>query len=189
DDATNKTLGTLIGRPFAGYTVPDGDEPSSGPEAPAEDAILFNLRMHLSLPRDRYETLKADLRELVTLRNTLVHHFIDQHDLWTVDDCLQAQDALKRTYAEVDRHFEQLRTFAEHMDQAKQAAAELIRTPEFQNMMCNGIAPDGTIHWPLAGIVSGLRQALQELAADGWTNLDAAARWMSENHPEQTPQK
>lgn len=188
-EASDKTLGTLIGRLFGGYIVPDGDEPSSEPEDPAEDSFHFNLRMHLSLPRDCYETLKADLRELVTLRNTLVHHFINQHDLWTVDGCLQAQDALNRTYAEIDRHFEQLRTFAEHMDQVKQATAELIRAPEFQNMLCNGIGPDGTIYWPLAGIVSGLHQALRELAADGWANLDAAARWMSENHPEQTPQK
>src|SRR3546814_9944107 len=68
----------------------------------------FNLRMHLSLPRDAYETLKVDLREMVTLRNTLVHHFIDQYDLWAVDGCLRAQDALTRTYAEIDRHCDQL---------------------------------------------------------------------------------
>src|SRR3546814_10846435 len=41
----------------------------------------------------------------------------------------------------------------------------------------------------MAGIVSALHQALRELAVDGWASLDAAARWMSENHPEQTPQK
>src|SRR3546814_4746275 len=56
-------------------------------------------------------------------------------------------------------------------------------------MLLNGIGPDGTIHWPMAGIVSALHQALRELAVDGWASLDAAARWMSENHPEQTPQK
>lgn len=188
-EASDKTLGTLIGRLLGGYIVPDNIEPSTGPEDSAEDSIHFNLRMHLSLPRDRYEALKAELRELVTLRNTLVHHFIDQHDLWTVAGCFQAQDALNRTYAEIDRHFEQLRAFAEDMDEAKQAAADLIRAPEFQNMLINGIGPDGTIHWPLAGIVRALDQALLELTADGWANLDTAARWMSENHPEQTPQK
>src|SRR5690606_41537610 len=36
-EASDKTLGTLIGRLFGGYIVPDGDEPSSGPEDPAED--------------------------------------------------------------------------------------------------------------------------------------------------------
>src|SRR3546814_15104784 len=40
----------------------------------------------------------------------------------------------------------------------------------------------------MAGIVSALHQALRELAVDGWASLDAAARWMSENHAEQTPQ-
>src|SRR3546814_4208858 len=89
--------------------------------------------MHLSLPRDAYETLKVDLREMVTLRNTLVHHFIGQYDLWAVDGCLRAQDALNRTYAEIDRHFDQLHAFAGHMDAAKLAMAELVRAPEFQN--------------------------------------------------------
>src|SRR3546814_14023024 len=91
--------------------------------------------MHLSLPRDAYETLKVDLREMVTLRNTLVHHFIGQYDLWAVDGCLRAQDALNRTYAETDRHFDQLHAFAGHMDAAKLAMAELVRAPEFQNML------------------------------------------------------
>src|SRR3546814_17187672 len=75
------------------------------------------------------------------------------------------------------------------MDATKLAMAELVRAPEFQSMLLNGIGPDGTIHWPMAGIVSALHQALRELAVDGWASLDAAARWMSETHPEQTPQK
>src|SRR3546814_4984826 len=74
----------------------------SGAEDSVEGSTQFNLRMHLSLPPDAYETLKVDLREMVTLRNTLVHHFIDQYDLWAVDGCLRAQDALNRTYAEIE---------------------------------------------------------------------------------------
>src|SRR3546814_5287846 len=126
---------------------------------------------------------------MVTLRNTLVHHFIGQYDLWAVDGCSSDLDALNRTYAEIDRHFDQLHAFAGHMDAAKLAMAELVRAPEFQNMLLNGIGPDGTIHWPMAGIVSALHQALRELAVDGWASLDAAARWMSQNHPEQKERK
>jgi len=188
-EVCDKTLGTLIGRLLGVYIVPEGSEPSNQPEELPEKSFYFGLRMQCSLPRDDYEMLKADLRELVTLRNSLVHHFIDQHDLWTVDGCLRAQDALTRTYVEIDRHFEQLHAFANHMDEAKRATAELIRTPEFQHMLLNGIGPDGTIHWPAAGIVSALHQAFRELATDGWANVDAAARWVSENQPEQTPQK
>lgn len=188
-EASDKTMGTLIGRLMGNYIVPmDGEDQDYAPDGP-DEPFHFSFRMRLSLRRDDYETLKSDLRELVTLRNTLVHHLIDQHDLWTVDGCIRAQDALLQAYTEIDRHFEQLRTFAGDMDTAKQAAAELMRTPEFIDMVVNGIGPDGQVHWPMAGIVSALREAFRELAVDGWVNLDAAARWVSEHRPEQTPQK
>ena len=126
---------------------------------------------------------------LVTLRNTLVHHLLDRHDIWTIQGCHNAQHFLTNAYAEVDKHIEQLRTLAGYMDATRAAAAELMQTPEFLDMVVNGISPEGQIHWPSAGIVSVLRQANRELAVDGWCNLDAGARWVSENHPEQTPQK
>lgn len=188
-EASDKTLGTLIGRLLGDYIVPEGSEPPDRTLDHPNDSIYFSCRAQISLHRDYYETLKIDLRELVTLRNTLVHHFIDQHDLLAADGCVGAQDALLRAYAEIDRHFEQLRSFAGHMDETHHAAAKAMQTPEFLDMVLNGIDPNGQIHWPMAGIVNALRQASRELAVDGWVNLDAAARWVSEHHPEQTPQK
>ncbi|MBS0216574.1 MAG: OST-HTH/LOTUS domain-containing protein [Proteobacteria bacterium] len=188
-EASDKTLGTLIGRLMSDYITKEGNEPPDDTPDHSRDSIHFSFRMQLNLPTQSHEALKADLRELVTLRNTLVHHFIEQHDLWTVDGCLRAQDALTRSYAEIDRHFEQLIVFAGHMNEVRQAAAELIQSPQFRDMVINGIGPDGQIHWPIAGIVGALREALQELSIDGWVNLDAAARWVSEHQPQQTPQK
>ena len=188
-EASDKTMGTLIGRLLGTYIVKEGSAPPDDTPEQAEESIYFGFRMQFSMPPDSYEILKADLRELVSLRNTLVHHLIDQHDLWTVKGCLDAQNALVEAYAEIERHIEQLRTFAGHMDEARGAAAELMQTPEFRDMVVNGISPDGQVHWPSAGIVSALRQAHRELAVDGWVNLDAAARWLSEHLPEQTPQK
>src|SRR3546814_4124773 len=112
-ETSDETLGTLIGRLLGGYIIPVGVEPSSGDEDSVEGSAHFNLRMHLSLPRDAYETLKVDLREMVTLRNTLVHHFIDQYDLWAVDGCLRAQDAMNSTYAEIDRQLDPLHARSE----------------------------------------------------------------------------
>ena len=188
-EASDKTLGTLIGRLLGNYIVPEGSEPPDQAPAPDNETTYFKFRMQLSLRNDLYNTLKADLRELVTLRNTLVHHFIDHHDLWTVDGCLRAQDALTSDYAEIERHFEQLRTYAGYMDDAKLALAQRLQTPEVIDFVVNGIDQDGVIRWPMAGIVCTLREAFRELAVDGWVNLDAAARWVSEHYPEQTPQK
>ena len=188
-ETSDKTLGKLVGRLLGTYIVKEGSElPDSSPTHP-DDTAHFAFRMQLNLPNESYEALKADLSELVTLRNTLVHHFIEQHELRSVDGCLRAQDALKRSYAEIDRQFEQLATFAGHMDEARKAASEMMQSPEFLDMVVNGIDPDGKVHWPMAGIVSALREAIRELAFDGWTNLDSAARWVSEHRPEQTPQK
>src|SRR3546814_16785633 len=100
-----------------------------------EGSAHFNLRMHLSLPRDAYETLKVDRREMVTLRNTIVHQFIGQYDLWAVDGCLRAQDALNRPYAEIVRPFDQLNAFAGTMDEAKLAMAEMVGAQEFKTML------------------------------------------------------
>lgn len=189
-EAGDKTLGTLVGRLFGSYVLREGAEAVDEeiPDLPGE-AIHFSFRSRLTLHDCAYEKLKADLREFVSIRNTLVHHFIEQHDLWTLDGCLQAQDALIQTYSDIDRNFAQLHTMAEQMDEARVAAAELMGTPEFRDQLINGVNPDGTVCWPMAGIVSALREACDELSIDGWTNLDAAARWVSEHRADQTPQK
>jgi len=188
-EASDKTLGTLIGRLMGDYIMKEGVElPDDTANYPG-DSIHLSFRTHLNLPAESYEALKADLRELVTLRNKLVHHFIELHDLWTVDGCLRAQDALTRSYAEIDRHFEQLSTFAGHIDEARKATVEVMQSPQFLDMVVNGVGSDGQIHWPVAAIVGALREAFLELSIDGWVNLDAAARWVSENQPEQTPKK
>lgn len=188
-EARDKTLGTLVGRLVGDYIMKEGGElPDDTPIHPG-DSIQFGFRMHLNLPAESYEALKADLRELVTLRNTLVHHFIELHDLWTVDGCVRAQDSLIRSYAEIERYFEQLDSFAGHMDQARKAAAEVMQSPQFLDMVVNGIGPDGQIHWPGAGIVGALKEAFRELSIDGWVNLDTAARWVTEYQPEETPKK
>ena len=188
-EASDKTMGTLIGRLLGSYIVREGSTPPDDTPDQTGESSYVDFRMQFTMPPDSYAILKEDLRELVSLRNTLVHHLIDQHDLWTVQGCLKAQAALVGAYAEIERHIEQLRTFAGHMDEARAAAAEVMQTPEFREMVVNGIDPDGTVHWPAAGIVYSLRQAYRELAVDGWVNVDAAARWVSEHEPEQTPQK
>src|SRR3546814_15219460 len=75
-ETSDKTLGTLIGRLLGGYIIPEGVEPSSGAEDSVEGSAHFNLRIHPSLPRDAYETLQVELREMVTLRNTHVPPFL-----------------------------------------------------------------------------------------------------------------
>jgi len=188
-ETSDKSLGILIGRLLGSYIAVEGSESPDLDVDLAGESCYLQTRMHLHLPQDSYETLKGELRELVSLRNTLVHHFIEHHDVWTLAGCLNARDSLLRAYDEIDRHFERLRSYAGHMDEARQKLVEVMKSPQFLDLLRDGIDLDGKVHWPIAGIVSALREALREVAVDGWANLEAAARWVSKNQPEQTPQK
>jgi len=188
-DVAGRTLGNLVGQLMGGYIMRAGSETDDVTPDHGSDVSHFSFRMHLSLPSESYEALETDLRELVKLRNTLVHHFIEQQDLWTVDGCLEAEDFLCRSYAEVDRQFERLRGFASNMDETRKRAAEALQSPQLQEMIVNGIGPDGQVYWPMAGIVYTLRRACQELAIDGWVNLQDAMQWATVSEPEQTPKK
>ena len=85
EDAATKTLGTLVGQLFGSYVVTDGNGGEERDDDLPGDVISFRTRVQLSLSAQDYANTQADLKDLVSLRNTLVHHFIDQHDLWTVD--------------------------------------------------------------------------------------------------------
>ena len=189
EETATRTLGTLVGQLLGSYVVTEeGDAGNQDPDPPV-DVISFRMRAQLNLSAEDYARTQDDLKDLVSLRNSLVHHFIDQHDLWTVDGCRAAQDALTASYTRIDQHFEQLRGWAEHMDQARRLAAEFVQSDVFHDLVINGIAPDGTVDWPAAGVVRALRDAASELAVDGWTPVAAAGRWISERHPEQLPAK
>jgi len=190
DDASTKTLGTLVGQLLGSYVVTEGaDTAADATVNEPEDVAHFAMRMQLSLSAEDYLRTQSGLKELVLLRNSLVHHFIDQHDLWSIDGCFTARDALVAAYERIDKHFEQLRGWAERMDQVRRLAAEFVQSDAFQDLVINGIAPDGTVNWPAAGIVRALREAANELAVDGWTPVAAAGRWIMERSPEQQPNK
>jgi hypothetical protein len=189
-ETARKTLGTLVGDLLGSYVV--ASESSTSPKAmsySAKDTASVSFRMHLSLSEADFARTENELRELVLLRNSLIHHFIDQHDLWSLEGCHDARDALVAAYSRIDQHFEQLRGWAEHMEQCRRLAETFVRSDEFRDLVVNGIAPDGMVHWPAAGIVSALRKAADELAVDGWASITEAGKWIVERFPEQLPAK
>lgn len=188
-DAASKTLGTLVGTLLGSYvTTDENDEDASDPDE-RDTIISFKMKMHLRMSVEDYDRTQNDLKELVLLRNNLVHHFIEQYDLWSLDGCRCAHDALTAAYSRIDQHFEQLRGWAEHMDQVRRLAAEFAQSDVFRDLVIHGIAPDGSVDWPAAGIVRALQGAAAELAVDGWTPVASAGRWIAERLPEHLPAK
>lgn len=189
-ETASKTLGTLVGRLLGSAVVLNQlDTPGEMTANSPENVASIGLRLQLSLTTEDYARTESELRDLVQLRNNLVHHFIEQHNLWSLDGCRSAHDALVVANSSVDQHFNRLLGWAKSLEQARKLAAEFVQSDAFHELMVKEIAPVGTVHWALSGIVSALREAAAELAVDGWTPVASAGRWIAERYPEQIPAK
>ncbi len=80
-ETARKTLGTLIGDLLGSYVVVNGDQTAPKDTInSSEDTASFNFRMQLGLSDIDFARTETELRELVLLRNSLVHHFIEEHE-------------------------------------------------------------------------------------------------------------
>lgn len=185
-----KTLGQSAGE-FVGSFLVKGDrapvEPASG--YGTGDVASISFRINMCLPEADYIQTQASMKELVELRNGLVHHFIERFDLWSIEGCEKAHAYLQGVYVRIFEHYTQLRAYAGEMKETMDQMAAFLQSDAGIDIFVNGISPDGQIHWPTSGIVGALHAAVRALAIDGWTSLDTAKLWLAEYHPEQQPAK
>lgn len=190
DGTALKTLGTLVGELLGSYFVAGEIDPNKETDTNSpENVNWFAMHMKLGLPTAEFVGVESDLRDLVRLRNNLVHHFIDQHDISSSDGCRGAQEALITAYALIDQLLGQLRQWAEMMVKTRQAMSDALQSKEVIDFVVNGISPDGIINWNASGIVSALREAFDALAVDGWASVAEAGIWVAKLYPEQLPAK
>mgnify|MGYP006204756693 CR=1 FL=1 len=187
---SDKSLGHLVKALFETYVVPDGFERELLPESSTPtDQVSFAFSLRVTMEPDRLAEVRDAVEELVKERNNLVHHLIEQFDLWTDDGCTAAIIHLTATYDRIDKHYGELEAWAKQMDAVCWLAAQFIRSDDFLEMLVNGNAPENSINWPATGIVSVLRESTKQLAVEGWTSLASAQAWVHTNHPDQTPER
>lgn len=190
EETARKTLGSLVGELLGSYVVPNDesahqDTSSSLPE----DVAWIALGTQLSLPASEFARIDQELKELVTLRNDLVHHFFDQFDIQSVAGCVVAQESLSVSLNRIEDHFQQLSVWAKDMAQMRRALSDVIQSDSFRDKVFNGVSEDQALEWEHNGIVIALREALSVLSVDGWACVDEAGRWIAARNPEQTPAK
>lgn len=187
---SDKSLGTLVKALFETYAVPEGFERELIPEDRVPtDRISMAFSFRIGMPPERLIEVRTSVEELVAMRNELVHHLIERFDLWSDEGCEAAIRHLEQCYERIDLHHGELLGWAKGMDEARAHTAAFMQSDVFQDLLVNGIAPDGSVDWPASGIVRVLREATTNLSVDGWTRLDLAREWAETTHPEQTPAK
>jgi hypothetical protein len=179
-DLARKPLGSLVGQLLNSFLEVDGIQ--SRPRE-LDDDPPFALRMQLALSPDDFSRTVNDLRELVDLRNGLVHHFLEQHDLSSLVGCDGALDALSAASARIEQANGDLRTWAKDLERISQSAATLVGSPAMYDFIVRGV-----ITWPITVIVQALREAEASLAIDGWTRVSSAELWISARYPEELPE-
>lgn len=186
--AQKKTLGTLVGM-LTERHLTSTKEDGSADEPLGDGGPWVRFRFHVGLDANQHQATTAALKELVSLRNELVHHFLQRFNIWEPQGCVAADAYLDASYETIDGHYLTLRGWAQAMDEARVQMASFMRTAAFEDLLVNGIAPDGTVDWPASGAVRCLREAETRFATEGWTLLNTATAWIRAQHTDQQPQR
>lgn len=182
-ETRRKTLGTLINQLVGSFLIPD-EKPSfvDASDKPLEGSPWFRFQMQIALPVDDFARIEKELKDFVSLRNELVHHFVERHDLASTEGCRIAEETLVTATCRIKQHFDDLRTWAEDLEQARLTAAAFMQSAMFRDFLVTGKVP-----WPTTSIVHALREAASELAVGGWAPVSAAGDLISVRYPEELP--
>lgn len=189
------TLGGLVGLFTGTYLHTEENAAASEQETDNSpgDRLWFSYQQRMVMSAECHEAIKVELKELVDLRNELVHHLLERFDLGQLDRCEAAVAYLDASRATIDRHYQTLRNWAEQMDHARTLMASFMDSGAFKDLLFGAITPDGQVHWRASGIVASLREAEQALVASGgkenWIVLNAAIAWIARQHPDQMPKR
>ncbi|MEZ5754118.1 MAG: hypothetical protein R3D90_04875 [Paracoccaceae bacterium] len=142
-DVTLKTLGMLVGAFTGGHLfVPGAGEQDDVPE---KDATGFSFRMRIGLTAEELDRTKQDLAELVALRNDLVHHFIEQHDIATLAGCQSALAALQSADDRIGSHLMRLEEWARDVVQARDEFASILASGPVLESLVNTNGEEGMV--------------------------------------------
>lgn len=190
-DVAKKTLGQVVGDLTTDLlSLPaNGESQQQGhPRDPTK--IWFRTSFQIEMSPEDHQRSQQRLAELVEVRNKLVHHFIEIHDIWSVAGCASADAYLDDCFRLIGERFEELRKIAQHQNEARKVMANVMQSEQFKDFLLDGISPGGTgTIWSLCTIVKLLRDAEAVLAMDEWTPLARAIEYISDREPSHTPKR
>ncbi|MBX9754177.1 MAG: OST-HTH/LOTUS domain-containing protein [Pseudomonadaceae bacterium] len=150
-----------------------------------------SLRLHRGgeLSDDDYQKAKQDLAALVARRNHLVHHFMQQFELFSTAGCHAAELYLDETYQQIDQHDRELRAWTKGMEHGLEHSHAFMQSTTWRDVLLYGLVPGQPVDWPGTTIVQQLTLAESTCHEAGWTSLAAAIGFIHRDWPELNPKK
>lgn len=191
DQFSKATLGNLVNSLFDERILTSGGNESTFDESQLTSGtmVAYEFRSWTNMPEERVAQLKESLKDLVTLRNDLVHHLVGRFDLSAIEGCLAAARHLAESDAKIETHYRELRGWAMGQVAAQQAMHDAIQGGAVRDAVVDGIHPDGSFDWEDCGIVRALFDSADQLSQEGWIPLREATAWIAQNCPDQVPKK
>lgn len=190
---SKKTLGQVVGDLTGTVMTPalsEGASSNSEPHQVEPSLPWIRVSFRMEMQETDFKETERKMAGLVDLRNELVHHFLESHDIWSESGCQLALGYLEECNKQIDAHYEELRNWAKHIVEAREHSAALFRSPDIQDFFVHGIYPGGAgVHWPSCTIVNVLRDAEDAHAKDGWTFLQDAIDFARGVEPEHIPSR
>lgn len=188
DYATN-TLGTLVNELLDRFLVSENRESKEAPDPPDGTRIYLSFENVVTMEDARLLEMRSLFKGIVAARNDSVHHLAELFPLKTFEGCRDALAFVESLEAKLKSAWEELSAWADAREKAAQVYAEFMRSPQFNDYLLDGILPDGSVQWEVAGIVRALRQAAASRAEDDWMRLEDGIAWIRRESPTQTPSR
>ena len=186
-----KTLGAVLKLFLGAYVAPDRGEDGvavSEGNSPEDDGRMgFRYKSTISMSEERYAQTLQEFDGLVSMRNDLVHHFIERFNLWSDDGCDAAEAHLDECYQRIEAQLSVMHSWAKSHQEARETAAAFVQSEDFLIFLRQGKRDDGSIDWRYTPVVQALRDAESTVSKDGWASVAEAVHWVKNNYPDEKP--
>ena len=184
-----QTLGQLLAELTGTHLQSEQKDPQDQHAETGSDEPMFSIKFNRLMDEERYQKTCKNLKELLALRNDLVHHFIERFDLLTAESCLAALAYLDDALQKIADHRQELYNWLKNYAAAREAVVALLNSPDFQIFEELGYFPDRPVNWPGTTIIQGLMHAERECQHNGWVDLKQAIQVMGSLNPKITPSR
>lgn len=177
----SKTLGHLVGQWSQRTTLGDEQEID-------DDVLNGRAYFRFSFGLEGGEWMNEKLKQLVELRNELVHHFLSRFALNSEASCQEAISYLSTAANTIENNWDTLTSHLTAIEEGKRELFEFINSPTGKHLFYYGIIPGEPVNnWETTTIIQQLKFAERSMAKDGWAQLNEAIHSIGQRHPGLSP--
>ncbi|GAC27867.1 OST-HTH/LOTUS domain-containing protein [Brumicola pallidula] len=175
----SQTMGQLVGQYIeTTHSISEARED----ELQDGDETYFSFSFSFESDAVYYETKKADLANLVSERNELVHHLLPSFNTDSVASCEALGNKLEKQSKRIRQEIEEIRAIAMALNEGRKELSDFLVSEEGKKQITISFLRQSRLVILLGDIAS------QMAREDGWTLMGKAGLLLREHAPEEIAQ-